>query len=225
MILRNHIHTGIVCLAAAMALTGCGKDGDTVAAAQTRIFTALEGQGIYERGKLPEDNPPTPDRIKGWFDVVGGAYRHIVNEDRANRGPAPEYALERGDSITFVFDARVFSGGSFDNYPTFYTNDPQRISALFGSNPDFKGWPTKPLRIKLGEDPGILKSLQEALIGCRANDDKPENDDQPGGISSDEVRVYLTHDLAFGNRTVYDVPPGSTVVFLVTEIQIIELRN
>jgi hypothetical protein len=207
-----------IALIGALGLAGCGESGDAVATAQTRIFTALESQGIYERGNLPEQNPPTPEQIKGWFEVIGGAYRHIVNEDRANRGPAAQFAIERGDSVAFTFDARIFSGSSFDNCRTFYTNDPQRLSALFGSNPGFGGWSTDPLRIKLGEDPRILKSLQEALIGCRADDGDPTNDNAPEGISSDEVRVYLTSDLAFGNRTVYDVPPGSTVVFAVTRI-------
>jgi hypothetical protein len=211
----------MACVAAValLAITSCGKNGDAVATAQTAIFNALKGQGIYERNQLPVDNPPTPEQIKGWFDIVGGAYRHIVNEDRTNRGSAQEFGIARGDSISFLFDARVFSGGNFDSYRTFYTNNAQRISALFGSNPGFAGWSTEPLRIKVGEDPRILKSLQEALLMCRADDGDPSNDNLPDGIASDEVRVYLTSDIAFGDRTVYDVPPGSTIVFAVTQIE------
>ena len=218
--LRRHTAMAGV-LAAALAMTSCGKNDDRVAKAQDAIFKALESQGIYERGNLPEINPPTPERIKGWFDMVRGTYRHIVNEDRTGRGPAETYGIERGDSIAFMFDARVFAGNSFESCRTFYTNIESRIEELFSSNPDFAGWSTLPLRIKVGDDPGILKSLQEALISCRAGDGDPKNDDQPGGISSDEVRVYITSDLAFGNRMVYDVPPGSTIVFEVTEIEII----
>jgi hypothetical protein len=212
---------GIVLAAVFAALASCGKNGDRVATAQDAIFKALTSQDIYERDNLPEADPPTPEQIKGWFDMVRGTYRHIVNEDRPDRGPAAEYGIERGDSIAFMFDARVFAGSNFESCRTFYTNIDSRINELFSDNPDFAGWSTEPLRIKVGDDPGILKSLQEALISCRAGDGTPGNDGEPGAVSSDEVRVYITSDLAFGNRTVYDVPSGSTIVYEVTEIEII----
>ncbi len=218
-------NTVIVCvaLAAALLIPSCGgKYGDIVFDAQTRIFRALQGQGIYERGNLPEDNPPTPEQIKGWFDIVGGAYRHIVNEDRVNRTDR-QYMIERGDSIAFFFDAKIFSGGSFEQLETFYTNIEARIQRIAGNNPQFDtiNWPTVPFRIKVGEDRRILKSLQEALIGCMAGDGDPDNDEEPDGIASDEVRVYLTPDIAFGDKIVYNVPRNSTIAFEVTDIVII----
>ena len=230
--LRKHIGTGFAAARALVAASllvmvmslaaACGKNDNVVATAQTRIFDVLEKNGIYERGNLPEDPEPSYDQIKGWFDIIGGAYRHIVNEEtNANRGPAEEFEIGRGDSIEFMFDARIFGTGTFESLQTFYTNIDSRISQLKGNNPDFDGWPTDPLRIKVGDDPRILKSLQEALIGCRAGDGDPSNDSQPDGIASDEVRVYLTPDIAFGNKTVYNVPANSTIVFEVTEIKII----
>ena len=223
--MKARYNTGIVCaaLAALLLSSACGgKLGDTVFNAQTRIFNALRGQGIFERGNLPEDNPPTPDQIKGWYDIVGGAYRHIVNEDRDNRTDR-QYRIERGDSISFFFDAKIFTGGSFDQLQTFYTNIGARIQAIAGNNPQFDTsfWPTVPLRIKTGEDPRILKSLQEALIGCMAGDGDPANDEEPDGIASDQVRVWLTPDLAFGDKVVYNVPRESTLVFEITDIVII----
>ena len=218
---------------AVAALSACGKNDDVVTTAQNTIFQALRSQGIYERGNLPVDNPPTPEQIKGRFDIIGGAYRHIVNEERANRGSETEYGIDRGDSITFMFDARIYSGGTFESQQTFYTNIASRIQEITNNNPDFVtqdgAWPTVPLKIKVGEDPGILKSLQEALIGgpqeCRAGD-PPRADGQPGEIVSDQVRVYLTSDLAFGNKTVYNVPRNSTLVFEITDIVIVnKIRN
>ncbi len=215
-----------VALAAAATLlaTACGsKLEDTVFNARNTIFKTLQGQGIYERNNLPEDNPPPPEQIKGWFDVVGGAYRHIVNEDRNNRTDR-QYRIERGDSISFMFDAKVFGSGDFDRLETFYTNIKSRIQLIAGNNPRFDTlyWPTDPMKIKVGEDRRILKSLQEALISCMAGDGDPANDDQPEGIASDRVRVYLTPDIAFGDRVVYNVPGGSTLVFEVTDIEIIK---
>lgn len=223
----RNIRFAVATVVAALSLAACGKIDETVTTAQNTIFRALQGQGIYERGNLPAVNPPTPEKIKGRFDIIGGAYRHIVNEERANRGSAAEYAINPGDSISFMFDARIFTGGAFESQETFYTNIASRILEITNNNPDFKTgeWPTVPLQIKVGEDPGILRSLQDALTGgpqaCRAGD-PPRADGQPGEIVSDQVRVYLTPDIAFGNKTVYNVPRNSTLVFEITNIKIIK---
>lgn len=238
MTLRRNI---IFACTAALLLVGmarCGKLDELTNTAREKIVSALNGQGVYERDNLPEDSPPTPDRIKGWFDMVDGAFRHVVNEDRADRSASP--VITAGDSIKFMFDARIFTSGNFENQKTFYTNIPGRIKEVAGNNPDFAGWPEDPLRIKVGDDPRILKSLQRALISCRAGykypkkDDEEENNDPGNGdepdpddeeqedIPSDVVRVYLTPDIAFGNKPVGSVPRGSTIVFEVTDIEIIK---
>jgi hypothetical protein len=203
-----------------VALSSCGKSDDIITTAQNSILAALKSQGIYERGNLG-DPPPTSEQLKGYFDIVGGAYRWIVNEGAANRGDS-SFEIQRGDSIAFRFDARMFSGNNFDQYSTFYTNIPARIEVVAGNNPDFEGWSTDLFKIKVGDDPRILKSLQEALISCRAGDGDPENDDAPGGVASDQVRVYLTPNLAFGNKIVYGVPANRTIVFEITDIEIIK---
>jgi hypothetical protein len=217
------VATRVAMLTALCALAvACGKSDEEITLARDSIIAALKTQGIYERNNLPQDNPPTSEQLKGYYDVVGGAYRWIVNEARENRGGS-EFEIRRGDNIEFMFDARIFSRGNFENYTTFYTNIASRIAELTGNNPAFDGrfWPTDPLKIKVGEDPGILKSLQEALISCRAGDGDPSNDKEEDGIASDQIRVYLTSDIAFGNKTVYNVPAGSTIVFEITEIEII----
>lgn len=219
----------IIRVCTALAATACGLlaacsgglSGEEIYEAQNKIFNALQTQGIYERGNLPEENPPTPEQLKGYFDIVGGAYRHIVNEDRDNRDM--RYLIERGDSISFMFDARIFTGGNYENMQTFYTNIQARIQQIAGNNGDFdtRFWPADPFGIKVGEDRRILKSLQEALISCVAGDNDPDNDEDSGNATSDQVRVYLTPDIAFGDRVVYSVPAGSTLVFEVTDIEII----
>jgi len=211
-----------VAAAVALSAAACGKLDDAVDSARTRIESALKTQGAYERGNLPIDNPPTPEAHKGDYDIVDGAYRYITNERREGRAASPQIA--EGDSVAFYFDGRVFTGGTFDSQTTFYTNIAARIKQLAGNNEQFSTdeWPTRKLRVKVGDDGRILKSLQRALISCRAGDGDPANDDLPGGVASDRVLVYLTPDIAFGDRTVYGVPAGSTLVFEITEIEIIK---
>ncbi len=235
MALRRNI--GKICVAAAalgvVLSAGCGKNSNVINTAQERIVQSLRSIGVYERDNLPDDPAPTAEQIKGYFDIVGGAYRYVVNESRIdseNRQEYEKYKIARGDSISFMFDARIFTGGGFDALTTFYTNVKSRIGQLSNNNPDFDGlyWPTEPMRIKVGEDGRILKSLQEALISCRAGDEELTNEDDPAGdgepvkIESDEVRIYLTPDIAFGNNTVLNVPRNSTVVFEITDIKIIK---
>lgn len=209
------------CAVATATVAACGKLDETINQAQDRIVAALKSQGLWERGNLPIEDPPTPEQIKGEYDIVEGAYRYIVNERRDDRAAAPQIA--EGDSIAFRFDGRVFTGGSFDSQTTFYTNIASRIAQIGGNNPQFsaaESWPTVPLRIKAGNDPRILKSLQRALISCRAA--IPASVERPEGVPSDRVLVYLTPDIAFGDRRVYGVPSRSTLVFEITEITIIK---
>jgi hypothetical protein len=179
-----------------------------------RIETELKNSGIYERGNLPYP-PPTDQQLKGYYDVIGGAYRRVMEENRPTRNQSPE--IFDGDNISFYFDARVYSG-SFDNSKTFYTNIEARIQSAAGSNA-FDGWSTDPLQITLPNDPGILKAVQNALIGCRADNNDPTDDDADNGIKSDVVRVYVPYDIGFGNNWVYNVPPKSTLVFEISGIQ------
>jgi hypothetical protein len=210
----------VVVAVAVAALVACGGADDTVNSAQANIVKAFETQSVYERGNLPD---PLPANILGYFDITErGAYRYIVNEDRSAKSRGGR-VIAAGDSIAFMFDARVFTSGAFDSQQTFYTNIDARIKEVTGNNPQFdtRHWPNTPLRIKVGDDPSILKALQEALIKCVAGDGNPEND-RDGEIASDQVRVYLTPNIAFGNRVVYSVPANSTIVFEVTDIEIIE---
>ncbi len=211
------------CVCAAM-LVSCGESDDSINRARERIVEDLKRANIYERGNLPD---PAPQIVSGYYDIVQrGTYRYIVNEyladleERDGRGALP--AVAQDDSVSFHFDARIYTG-SFDSASTFYTNIEARREVLSNSNADFNPefWPTTPLRIKVGSDPGILKSVQVALLGCKAaeglDDDDPSND-----AVSDIVRIYLTSDAGFGSKSVYNVPGGSSLVFELSDIKIID---
>lgn len=145
--------------------------------ANDSIKKYLHGQRIYERNNPPKD---ATGEVKGQYDIIGGAYRYIIDESRPGR-PRPEATVQEGDSISFMFVGRVFTGTSTS--AVFYTNI-ESVRNNLPSNPNFdpeyETWPTEPLKIKVGSDPKILKAIQMALIGCRAgtgsSSDEPEDD-------------------------------------------------
>ncbi len=194
----------IIPAAAALLLASCSNLTDAVDASQTKILANFKQQGIYERNNIPEETPPAS--VKGYYDVIKGAYRHITNENREGRENARE--ISAGDVVTFYFDARIF-GSSYDNSTTYFTNIDSRIQQISSSNPEFDAseWSSDPLQIKVGYDTGILKSIQNALPSCRAGD---------------EIRIYLPPDVAYGSKGDGVVPAKSTLLFELTNIEIIE---
>ncbi len=247
---RTIYEGAVVMLVIAACVVSCNTLDDKVTADQNRIRTELENQSIWERNNLPDD--PLPSKIEGYFDIVGGAYRYIVNEYITGSGGVPRInrdlmpVISKNDSISFYFDARIYTG-KWENSTTFYTNIESLRDYNKGDNDEFQFdfWPAVPMRIKVGEDPKILKALQVALLSepyCRAAGttigDVQAKDEEgnlilgPDGkvvmvpgvidVESDQVRIYLTPDIAFHNKWVYNVPAGSTIVYELTDIHIIE---
>lgn len=171
---------------------------DTVEASVNRIRPFLHGQGIYDPDNLPT---PEPTEIKGNYHVIGGAFRWIFQEDRVGRENEPE--VETGDLVGLWFDARIFTG-TFDNATTYFTNIPERINAIAGSNTEFDArlWPRVPLEVTIGAGERILLPAVENCL--------------PGVRRGDEVRIFLTPDLWNGNRGLGNIPAWSTLVFQIT---------
>lgn len=197
------ISAGSLCAAAVLTLAACSSAQDAVDTARTAITRYLTGQGIYERNFVPDDSETTT--VSGYYDIVGGAFRFIENEDREGRNTQPE--IVEGSLVEFWFDARIFSS-NFANSATFYTNIESQIKALAGTNYEFNTefWPMVPLRIRIGEGT-ILKSLENALLSCR---------------QGDKMQIYLTSDIGFGDRKVGIVPGGSTLVYQISDIVVLE---
>ncbi len=173
-------------------------------ASRAAITSGLQSEGIYERDNLP-DGVDTGD-VNGWYDIVGGAYRYIVNEDRAERSALPD--IKAADSLSLYFDARIYAD-SYETSATYSTNIESRIAELAVSDPglDTSEWPADPLKIKIGSDPQILKSVQNTLPTCK-----------PGDV----VRIFLPPDAAYGNKQSGTVPALSTLAFELTNIEKIE---
>jgi FKBP-type peptidyl-prolyl cis-trans isomerase 2 len=221
-------------VATVFLLSSCGTPEDVTEAARQKIISSLRGQGIYDRNVNVEELPNGVrfDDIKGYYDIIGGAYRHIVNENREEREDLPE--IKPGDSISFYFDARILSG-NYDNSTTYWTNVDGRIQIISNNNPRFNpsGWSTEPMRIKVGNG-NILKAIDSALPSCRATIRVPETNaenevvvDEEGNvvmkdIIGDEVRIFMPPDAAYGNKAFGVVPAKSTIAWELTGIRIIE---
>lgn len=192
-----------VVIATLSLMAACSGLDDVVDTARKNIKNYLEKDGLYERGNIPENPKPA---LKGYYDIIGGAYRHITNDDREGRDN--ERIIEIGDVVSFSFDARIFKN-SYDGSETYWTNIPDRIETVRKGNTEFdtSQWSSDPIIIRVGHDTEILKSLQNALPSCR-----------PG----DEVRIFLPPNVAYGNKPVDVVPAKSTLVFQLTNIEIIE---
>jgi hypothetical protein len=178
---------------------------DIVDTAQTKIRTYLHGQKIYDPTNYPD---PLPTDEKGQYDVVGGVFRYIVTQDSDGRDSWQ--VLREGDVIATRFDARIFSGSSFDQFPLFYSNNATTIEIYRGSNDQFDPveWPTTPFVAKLGEGK-FMPAIENALVGCRVGD---------------KVQLFITPDLAYGDKQNYSVPANSTLAFEIT-VESIETQS
>ncbi len=192
-------------IATALIASSCSsKLSDATDASKLAIKRYLNGKNIYDRSDVPYD--PAPSTINGYYDIIGGAYRYVTNEDRDDRNL--ERAIAPGDNISFYFEAYVFTS-SYESSLPYFTNIRDRIVYIGNNNPEFNvdGWSTDPLEIKVTEDPKILKSIQNALPSCRVGD---------------EVRIFLPPNVAYGNKDDGVVLGGSTLVFILSNIVIIE---
>lgn len=175
----------------------CSRMDDIVDSANTKIRTYLHGQKIYDPNNYPD---PVPTDIKGNYQIIDGAFRYIVSQDSDGRENWEE--VRRGDVISIRFDARIFSGSSFDRFPLFYSNNATTIEIYRGSNDQFDPveWPTTPYIAKIGGGQ-LMPAVENALVSCRAGD---------------KVQLFLPPDIAYAGKQNYTVPANSTLAFEIT---------
>jgi hypothetical protein len=210
-------------LAVAASVVSCDREEEIDRVRQT-IASELKSLNVYERGNLPRNI--NPENIAGYYDIIDGAIRWIENDNATRFGRENLPEIHAGDRITFYFDARIYKS-NFNSSETFYTNIESVMEKLAGDNPLVLGgdemfWSTAPMEITVGDDPQILKHIQTALIGCRADDGISSNDDiETNPIKSDVVRIYLPYDIGFGRPAVGIIPPRSTLVYQISKIQLL----
>lgn len=103
-------------------------------------------------------------------------------------------------SITFRAYVFAFSNISDSTFP-FWSNDPLLESAYEGWGLTVADgvWTFEPLVLQMDGD--ILKGLRLALLGCREGDD---------------VEVYMTYNMAYGDGLFSTIPLQSPVAWFFT---------
>lgn len=185
-----------ILLAFASILSSCAESEDVYTSQQSFIVQYLTSTrrliSVDEVGYVIEENP-------AFYTVHGSsAYRYIPTYYDAGRDGLNEVVW--GSTVEIRFDAYVFSGSEPSSSNLYWSNVPETIADLESDsvNPYAQlAWSTDPLVIKLGETK-VIEGLEQALPGCR---------------DQDSVQVYMTYNMAYGDRLVGTVPKKSSVAW------------
>ena len=185
-----------IMLPLAFLLSSCAESEDVYTTQQSTIVQYLTSTrrliSADEVGDVIEDNP-------AFYTVHGrSAYRYIPTYYDEGRDERAEVVW--GSTVEIMFDAYVFSGSEPSTSNIYWSNIPETISDLGSDsvNPNAQlAWSTDPLVVKLGETK-VIEGIEQALPGCR---------------DQDSVQVYMTYNMAYGDRLVGTVPKKSSVAW------------
>ncbi len=190
---------GIAILAVVAPLfCGCDDKEYVFTSQQTAIVRYLTSTrrliAEAEVGDVVEDNP-------AFYTEHGrSAYRHIPNYYTAGREELAE--IEHGDKVAISFDAYIFSGSEPAVSSVYWSNNAatiDRLVAISGNLLAKPDWSTEPLEITIGKTK-VIRGVEQALVGCR---------------EQDSVQIYMTYNMAYGDKLVGIVPKHSSVAWYI----------
>lgn len=208
----------ICSLALLLCCVGCADREDVHGKQVTGIVNFLERS--HQPRLIPAEDYEEGSRSPFYTTLGDVVFRYIdaddyFNPDRENRPEVTERSW-----VTFTFTAYVFNNSAIVGIPDggvtesnfgtitlpFYSNDPAfgTYLQLAGLTPG--AWNFEPLTVDM-RNPGILKGLRLALLGCRRGD---------------RVEAYMTYDMAYGDKTyMYFIPKESPIAifFSVDEVE------
>lgn len=187
---------------------GCAEEEDVFGKQKTSFVSFLER--THQPRLIPVEDYEEGSRAAVYETLGDAVYRYIDIDDyydpeRENR---PE--VGSGSWVTVTFRSYVFENAAIvglpdgglteSNFsrvtPPFYSNDPayEPYFRMAGLTPG--AWSFEPLTVDM-RNPGIIKGLQVALLGCR---------------EGDRVEAYMTYNMAYGDKTyMYFIPKRSPV--------------
>lgn len=201
-------YLSICSLAVLLCCVGCADREDVHGKQVTGIVNFLERSHWPQL--IPEADYEEGSRSPFYTTLGDAVFRYIdaddyFNPDRENRPEVTDRSW-----VMFTFTAYVFNNSAIVGIPDggvteanfsnitlpFYSNDPAFIDYLELAGLTPGAWNFEPLTVDM-RDPGILKGLRLALLGCR---------------QGDRVEAYMTYNMAYGDKTyMYFIPKESPI--------------
>jgi hypothetical protein len=208
---------GYIGALALLAVASCSDDVDLLQQQQKTVVSYLTTSHT-PRLLSAEDAAQSLDNEPPYYEVFGdGSYRYIADVYNAERLQRTE--VTKGATVDVTFSLYTFSGQTPTLSACVYSNDAAVIKQLVsaGLNPllwvecDDAGEPLRdeegsyiPLQTSLTVGDGsLLVGLDEALIGCR---------------EEDNVEIYMTYDEAYGSKVIVGLVPKESAVALYCKI-------
>lgn len=207
----------IFSLAVLVCCAGCAEQEDVHGKQVTDIVNFLERS--HQPRLIPVEDYEEGSRSPVYATLGDAVFRYIdaddyFDPDRENRPEVTDRSW-----VTFTFTAYVFSNSAIRGIPDggvtesnfssitapFFSNDPafEPYLRMAGLTPGV--WNFEPLKVDM-RDPGILKGLHLALLGCRRGD---------------RVEAYMTYNMAYGDKTyMYFIPKESPVAIFFSVDQV-----
>lgn len=177
---------------------GCSQEEDTLSSQREKLVSYLEGT---HSPTLVADTSLEEGSQLPYYTVSGNtAYRYIKNVYNPDRETKPE--VGGNSTVVLTFRAYVFTYSNItDSTFPYWSNDPLLEDAYkeLGLTVTDGAWTFEPLRVDLNGD--ILKGLRSALLGCR---------------EGDEVEVYMTYNMAYGDSYFSTIPRESPIAWFFT---------
>lgn len=205
-------------LAGGFCAAGCADDEDVLDKQRNTFVSFLER--THQPRLIPEEDYEPDSRAAVYATLGDAVYRYIDIEDYYDPDRETRPEVTDDSWVTLTFRAYVFENTRINGLPDggltesnfssvtmpFYTNDPayETYFLLAGLTPG--AWDFSPLTVDM-RNPGIIKGLHLALLGCR---------------EGDEVEAYMTYNMAYGDKTfVYFIPKESpiAVFFSVDKVE------
>ena len=181
----------------------CSQDEDVLPDQQSQIRSFLER--THSPQLISEAQLATSLDVDPPFYSVSGdsVYRYIRNYYEAGRSERPQ--ADYGDLVQVTFRMYLFQNtaivfeGQEITMP-FYSNDASLAESFYQAGLTPGAWTFEPLTVELGRTQ-IIKGFELALVGCRERD---------------TVEVYMTYNMAYGDKTLGAIPKESSVAIFFT---------
>lgn len=179
-------------------LGACSDTADVLPQQRDKIVSFLTGS---HTPRLVAEADADLDGSTPFYTVSGdAAYRYISNYYDPERINRPEVSLFSTVRITFRLYVFTSYASISDTRLPEYSNDPLFEAAYIKNGLDLTEWSFEPLTIDMRSS-DILKGLRSALVGCR---------------ESDEVEVYMTYNMAYGDEYFDIIPKQSPIAVFFT---------